>query len=219
MSNKGIIIFVICVMVNTSLVGCVKKMNIYRKNYSENDITTVMEKRLKQKYDDSFKILSVSKGDDGVNFAAPYYKATAECERNQVSFVLRTEVDGSNLRDNYEGNLYKSEIENDINEIISKNPLLRFDECELAFLLTEVYTGSLEQYRKSGNTILQTDIYLKADTVDEATSETYDLIEAFQNKGYGYSLDIEWNNKHVVLYKVGSYNKVTEEELRRKFEG
>ena len=72
-----------------------------KKKYSEQDIVPVIESSLKQKYNESFSVISLKKGDDGVNFSQPYYFGSVTSMDNGVSCEIRVEPDGSGLSDNY----------------------------------------------------------------------------------------------------------------------
>jgi hypothetical protein len=198
-----------------SLFGCGKESVLGK--YSEKGIIPVVEKSLEQKYKESFSISSVNNGDDGVNFSRPYYFGSATCKGNGVSFELRVETDGSGLLDNYEGYLYKSEVEEEIKEIFSSSKGIVQKKLEVEYLLSENTYGSLEQYKKSGNAAVQADVTVKANDAQEAAEVAFGLLDRLQSTGYGYGLDFEWNGDHVILYREGQYEKVTKEQIRRKF--
>ena len=70
MDRRLITILLGAVMV-FSLFGCGNKAVLGKSKFSEQDIVPVMESRLNQKYGEDFKVSSVVKGDDGVNFSKP----------------------------------------------------------------------------------------------------------------------------------------------------
>ena len=202
-----------------SLLGCGKGIGLNNKKYTDQSIIPVIEENLKRKYNEEFKVESVNIGDDGTNFSHKYFLADVKCQRTGTSFQLRIEAEGTGLEDNYEGNLYRPEIEENIKEIASSDNLIRFTQMEVEYMFSDGAAGTLEQYKKSGNAILQADASVEAENDEKAVGIIYGFINALQENGYGYSLDVEWNGKHVILYKKGEYDKITQEQIRRKLEG
>ena len=216
MDRRLITILLGAVMV-FSLFGCGNKAVLGKGKFSEQDIVPVMESRLNQKYGEDFKVSSVEKGDDGVDFSKSYYLADAVCSSNGVAFKLRIETDGSGISDNYEGYLYKSEIEKEIADLFSEARGLQSSGLTVEFLFSDSASKTIDKYKKTGNAVVQTSIKVDAGTAADAADAAFDLINALQDDGYGYSLDFEWNGEHVILYRDGLYEKVTKELIRRKF--
>ncbi len=218
MGNRGVFLLIGGIMM-FSLFGCGKESAIAKKTYTDQTIIPVIEEELNHKYGETFKVKAVNKSDDGINFSQLYFTADATCESTRTDFQLRIENDGTKLNDNYEGYLFRSSIEKDIDEIFISNKDIHQTRAEVEYLFSDSVSGSLEQYQLSGNAILQAGISVDAKTSEEAADVIFGFIDELQNRGYSYSLDIEWNGKTVILYKEGKYEKTTHEQIRRKLEG
>ena len=186
-------------------------------NMSDKDAAGTMEQKLLHKYGKEFTVTELKQGDDGVNFSHPYYQATAVCEDDGTTFRLHIETDSTGLKDDYEGNLYKEEIEDDIKDIELSHPDIIISNEEVVPLLSEKYCGAINQYKKSGATILMADMTVTAKNTDDAINRIFEFIDDIQNKGYGYSLDISYNNTEVILYREMDYERVTKDQLAEKF--
>lgn len=184
---------------------------------STKDAAIVMEQSLLYKYGKEFSVTELKKGDDGVNFSHPYYQATAVCEKDGTIFRLRIETDGTDLKDDYEGNFYKEKIEDDIKNIELSHPDIIISNEEIISLLSKRYCGTLTQYQKSGATMLMADMTVTAENTDDAINKVFSFIDDIQDKGYGYSLDIRYNNINVILYQEMDYEKLTKDQLANKF--
>ena len=89
------------------LAGCVNKLN-------EEEISKRVKNTLQEKYDKQFTILSMYyKPMDGT-FDGRYYVFECTDTDGTDPFSVRSNGAGTHIEDNYEGNLYKEDIEADI---------------------------------------------------------------------------------------------------------
>ena len=118
-------------------------------------------------------------------------------------FPVQANSIGTHIKDNYEGHLYRKDIEEDIQNILSQMKGVSCVDSKIYFIETEEKFGSFEEYVKSGNAELDAKISLSVNDEYIASERVFALIDTLQQKGYHYDLQIAWKNGYGYIAKRG----------------
>ena len=178
------------------LVGCGYRLN-------EEKISELVKDALREKYNKQFVIqMMYYKPMDGT-FDGRYYVFECTDIDGAESFSVQANGVGTHIKDNYEGNLYGKDIEADIQNILSQMKGISCVDSEIYFIETEEKFGSFEEYVKSGNAELDAKISLSVNDEYIASERVFALIDALQQKGYHYDLQVAWKDGFVYFAKRG----------------
>ena len=169
------------------IVGC------ETKTYSEEKIAEIVKDSMQEKYDKEFDVLSLEEKDGGMKFANPYYVAQCTDTEGTGPFEVGIKPDGSIIGDNYEGYLYKKNIDNELFELLTQADEITFSNYRTRFAWDQRRFGSCQKYCESGNVRLIADLSVDALELTEATGVVYELLDVLQQKGYGVRVGVYWN--------------------------
>ena len=196
---KTMNVFLLIIMMFFTLLGCSKE------GFSEGEISEKVKTSLQEKYDVEFVVLSVAEEDTGTNFAKPYYVARCKDAKGIGPFGVSIEADGTALRDNYEGYLYKYEIDAELQEIPSSiDSISCMSNYHAGYTLAEEKSGSFRDYVKSGHVMLIGDFSVDTASVRKAADAAFSLIDSLQKKGYGFSMHMYWGSGSVIFVRFGN---------------
>ena len=188
------------------IVGCGKK------TYSEEKIAEIVKDSLQEKYTKEFDVLSVTEEDGGVNFGRPYYVVQCTDAKGTGPFEVGIKPDGSIMGDNYEGYLYKKNIDNELFEVLTQADTVTYSNYRTRFAWDQRLYGSYREYVESGNIRLVVDISVDTLELAEATGVVYELLDVLQQKGYGVRVKVYWRD--ITLNIVRG---VTDPEITRQY--
>ncbi len=189
-----------------------------KRKYSEEEITEIIEAGLQEKYEKGFIIQSVSERDRGTNFADHFYSAKCTDETGVGPFSVSIETDGTSMKDNYEGYLYKKEIDEELLGLLLQEGQIFFSEFQSAFERTETKSGSFRQYVESGNARIIVDISINAQEKKAASKAIFNLLDVLQEKNYGFTLSFTWNGKPINFTRDGDAEKITKQDVDKKID-
>ncbi len=185
------------------------------KKDAEAEIKTAVISSLEDKYNESFEVIDIAQGSKNGVIYQVYYWGTAK-DDNGHEFRYRIEDGGTHLKDDYEGVLYKDEIETELKTAAQTTPM-RLDSCKVNYGLTEEYYGDLRSYRISGMPYLDAKYTIEAEDAKAAAEQAYNLTNFMDNAGFGYTLEFKWNGKSVYLYHGINGEKITKTYLTEEF--
>lgn len=187
------------------------------KEYSEKDISKTVKTLLQEKYDTEFVVLSVSEKNAAINFADFYYVVRCTDAEGRGPFLVGIEKDGSHIKDNYEGYLYKQKIDGELIEILNKADSVTFWNYSCTYSWSSDTSGSFHRYVESGNVTLDADLSINTSEMSEAAEVVFDLLDALQQKGYGASLKFYWKDMSLIFNQDGTGPKITRQYVDERF--
>lgn len=210
--KRSVALLLITIVAVFMFLGCGKR------KYNEEEIAEAIKAGLREKYDKEFIIQSVNEYDRGTNFADRYYSAKCTDELGIGPFYASIERDGTCLKDNYEGYLYKQEIDAALRRLLSQVDLIAYSEYESAYDWTASKSESYQQYVEGGNVTLIAKISVIADDKEEAEKAVYKLIDLLQNNRYGFSLAVEWGDNTITFVWDVKDEELTMNDVKRRLE-
>lgn len=207
------ILFVAVTVILSQLMGCgfiVQK----DEQYSSEEIISIIEKKLNEKYDRVFFVQEIAEGNKGQNFWIPYYYAKVVTDGDHRTFDVTIDSDGSGMTDNYESLLYGDEVEEELEMILERYSRIIFSESRVVYRESDAVSKSAEEYRKKGAAEFQASGTVNADSMDEAVLPVENLVSDLQKEGFNVSLDITYKNQTAVL--IYNYDDVIDADAVRK---
>ena len=187
------------------------------KTYSEEKIAEIVKDSLQEKYDKEFDVLSVTKKNAGQILPRHYYVAQCTDKEGIGPFHVGIETDGSIVRDNYEGYLYKKSIDEELLEILTQAESITFLNYESTFLWSRDKSGSFHKYVESGSVTLVAEISVDALEMQEATGVVFELLDDLQQKGYGTRLKFYWKDMTLFFIRDGADPEFTRQYVDERF--
>ena len=187
------------------------------KEYSEEEVSEVVKASLQEKYDTEFVVLSVSEKNAAINFADFYYVAHCTDTEGRGPFLVGIEKDGSHIRDNYEGYLYKQNIDGELLEILNKTDSVTFWNYGCTYSWSSDTSGSFRKYVKSGNVTLDAELSVNSSKMSEAAEVVFVLLDALRQKEYGASLKFYWKDMSLIFNQDGTGTKITRQYVDERF--
>lgn len=190
-----------------------------RKQKTVDEIAVIISQELSGKYhcsEGTFDICEIEKMDRGVNFADLYYYAKAKASGYREPFDVSIELDGTQLKDNYEGLLYGSYVEGRLDKMLQRHTDILFMNSHITYEISESASSDAEEYLKNGNAVFDASGIVQADSAECATDSVKLFLDDLQKDGFGICADISYGTRKAVL--IYAFNEeVSRESLLRNF--
>lgn len=170
-----------------------------QETVNESIVKASVEKAFNEKYDEPFTV-------ETMDISGNTVSGTAKTDSvSGVSFTAS--VDGTNLKDDYTGILYDTEIEKAISAILVKYKKINTNGVNIEYPLVETTYKDVKDYTAAGSVSLAGSI-VSNDTSNDAVQEIMDLVDELQDTGISFSLDIYARNNRIRVSYIRDGKKV-----------
>lgn len=170
--------------------------------FTEGVTTDVVIDKLEDKYDQDFEIKSVNIENVGKDISKNRYKMTVVPVGSEEEFEVNSSLDGEDITDFYEKNLYKSDIEKEVTSYYTDQNDWTITNVEYIFTGTkEKAYDSMKDYVSDGNVAVSVNAEITSENpdIDTITESVYDYVNRLYESGYQISINFESEERSRVV--------------------